>query len=340
MKATWTYTVLPGDTLEKIVAGINAVAGVTVQQIIEVNTELEATRLQIGQVVHIPTPHDSKLQPLSYTVRVGDTLGALADSLSLGANLTHEQLALVNGDLDLAKLRPKQLLTIPLYTAQTSSTDSISSELCRGFWDWTYSHGQPPQNTNITMAFSGWADIKTALQQSQRKLATMMGEKFLCIGGGNASGAMSTQVLNSLAHAISQNELSDYDGIAYDIEEGDSGLAEAFRTSFSTAQAHGLKVLVTVSHSAPYGISDAKALMTSFFSDTNIDYLSPQLYTTGKEGKNDYAISHGVTWQSYQSCKAKIVPSIVNANMYEDAKAYFAEQGIELSGYVQWQQLV
>lgn len=342
MKAAWTYTVLPGDTMLNIVSAIRAVAGVQVGQITEVNSGLEPTNLQVGQIIHVPSPEDIKLQPLNYTIRVGDTLGAVADSLSLCKTLTLEVLESHNPEIDPERIKPGQLLIIPLNQDSESSSVKMKSVVdikCRGFWDWTYSHGLPPADSTISMAFSGWADIKTALQQSHHKLTTMVGEKYLCLGGGNASGAMTTQVLNALAHAISQGLLSDYDGIAYDVEEGESGLSEPFRASFSTAQAHGLKVLVTISHSAPYGIKDAKALMMSFFNDANIDYLSPQLYTTGKESQNDYATSHGVDWSLYADCQAEIVPSIVNADMYEDAKRYFAEQGVILSGYVQWQQL-
>lgn len=342
MKTAWTYTVLPGDTLSKIVNAIKDVVGVTVEQILEVNSGLEATNLQIGQVIHVPCAEDIKIQPLNYTIRVGDTLGAIADSLSLCKELTLEALEQHNPEFEPERIRPGQLLNIPLFHGslqQDIKAPLVNDAKCRGFWDWTYSHGHPPADSTISMAFSGWADIKTALQQSHHKLATMVGDKYLCIGGGNASGAMTTQVLNALAHAISQGLLCDYDGIAYDVEEGESDLSEAFRASFSTAQAHGLKVLVTISHSAPYGIKDAKALMMSFFNDANINYLSPQLYTTGKEAQNDYATSHEVTWTMYADCRAEIVPSLVNASMYDDAKQFFASQGVTLSGYVQWQQL-
>ncbi len=95
---------------------------------------------------------------------------------------------------------------------------------------------------------------------------------------------------------------------------------------------------VTVSHSAPYGISDGATLMQSFFENSNIDYLSPQLYTTGYETQNDYAISQGVQWKSYATVKAAIVPSIVEASMYADAQTYFANVGVTLKGFVQWAQ--
>ena len=144
--------------------------------------------------------------------------------------------------------------------------------------------------------------------------------------------------LTNLDSGIKSNQLAGWDGIVYDIEEGDSGLAAAFATSFATAKANGLGVLVTVSHSEPYAVSDAATLMTSFFSNSNIDYLSPQLYTTGSETTNDYT-AVGTLWSSYATAKAKIIPSVVlGSRDYPTAQTYFSQYGITLYGYVQWTQ--
>jgi hypothetical protein len=115
-------------------------------------------------------------------------------------------------------------------------------------------------------------------------------------------------------------------------------LAAAFAQSFAAAKAKGLKVLVTISHSAPYGIGDAYPLMQSFFTNSNIDFLSPQLYTSGSELNNEYTTSGGVTWNMYAGARAKVIPSIVKANMYADAQTYFAQHGVTLAGFIQWSQ--
>lgn len=98
-----------------------------------------------------------------------------------------------------------------------------------------------------------------------------------------------------------------------------------------------MKVLVTVSHSDPFGVGDKSTLMKSFFASDNIDYLSPQLYTSGKETANDYD-AVGIQFSDYANSNAKVVPSIVRAEHYEDAVAYFNEQGVNLAGYIQWHQ--
>jgi hypothetical protein len=160
------------------------------------------------------------------------------------------------------------------------------------------------------------------------------------IGGGNSNGRFTAASLDSLTAAIGAGSISaaGYDGIVWDIEEGDAGLSAAFAASFAAAKAQGLATLATTSHSAPYGIDDAAALMSGFFGDANIDYLSPQLYSTGEETENEYNELQGVSWADYVGCEAKVVPSIVAGSMYSDAQSYFAGKGVATSGYVQWAQ--
>ena len=192
-------------------------------------------------------------------------------------------------------------------------------------------------NQNVGIAFSGYADISTALQQSSAVAAKIPVAKYLSVGGGNSAGSMTATILNAITAAIQANQLSGYHGICYDVEEGTSGLESAFAQSFAAAKAAGLKVFVTVSHSQPYAINDASSLMQSFFNDSYIDYISPQLYTSGTESSNDYT-AVGTPWTSYASAKAAIVPSIVCASYYASAVNYFKSQGITLQGYIEWSQ--
>ena len=94
--------------------------------------------------------------------------------------------------------------------------------------------------------------------------------------------------------------------------------------------------MVTISHAAPYGIPDGAALTRAFFTDPNIDYVSPQLYSSGTESANDYTPNMGMAWTEYAQSKAQVVPSIVLASMYADAKAKFQGWGVNTAGYVQW----
>ena len=180
--------------------------------------------------------------------------------------------------------------------------------------------------------------MSDALRDCATIFPKLPGAKYLSLGGGNAAGLFTKTALANIDAAISSNALQGWQGVVYDIEEGDSGLAAAFRSSFANSKAKGLSVLVTTSHSRPYGILDGSQLMTGFFSDSNIDYISPQLYTSGTEGANDFT-AVGTMWSEYATSKAKIVPSVVlGSRDFPTAQAYFANVGVTLAGYVQWAQ--
>ncbi|MCM2292032.1 hypothetical protein NAC44_06770 [Allorhizobium sp. BGMRC 0089] len=205
-----------------------------------------------------------------------------------------------------------------------------------GYWNQTWCTCTPPSGANAGIAFSGWADTTQALLSSNPVAAQLQGTPYICFGGGNSNGAFTPEVLEEINSAIQSGQCTAFKGIAYDVEEGDSGLESAFAQSFAIAKAAGLKVLVTVSHSAPYGITDAASLMQSFFANEDIDYLSPQLYTTGTESENNWETSAGVTWDEYATAKAAIVPSIVYASYYANAQETFASYGVTTGGYVVW----
>lgn len=189
------------------------------------------------------------------------------------------------------------------------------------------------------VAFSGWADINNALSESSQIQWRLPGARFLSVGGGNTNGRFTAGNLRATTDAIYAGRLSSYQGIVYDIEEGEGGLEQLFRDSFRAAKSRGLQVLVTVSHSAPYGVPGADSLMRSFFSNGDIDYLSPQLYTSGEEGGNDFSTLAGVQWWEYGQARAAVIPSVVDGWMYGDAQGYFSTQGVNTQGYVQWRQL-
>ena len=229
---------------------------------------------------------------------------------------------------------------IPTVTPTLQPTEMI------GIYDfsWVAATPIPPANVNVGIAFSGWADVDTAIADSANINLPVNSQHYISIGGGNDNGAWTLGVLSKLNAAIQDGRLNDYAGICYDIEKGQSGLAAAFSESFAIAKNHGFKVFVTISHSAPYGFSDKVQLMHHFFQDVNIDTISPQLYTSGTEASNDY-VYDGVPWSSYDSSIAKIVVSIVSAEYYDDAKDYFAtpsrsgiQNGLQIAGFIQWEQ--
>ena len=327
------YTIRPGDTYYGIVASLNAVAGVTASQIAQANPGLDPAALAVGQVLVIPAADGGDVS-LHYTVCPGDSYSRIATALNTCSGVTVSQIQQANPGVAATALQVGQVISIPGNEPAAAGDDNYI-----GYWRWTWSRAcVPPNGASIGLAFSGWADVETALQNSDHVRGSLQGRKYICIGGGNDNGAFTASRLQTLTDAIAAGRLSGYEGVAYDVEVGDSGLTNAFAASFATARARNLKVLVTISHSAPYGIADGSDLMRYFFGESNIDLLSPQLYTTGKESANEYATSHGVAWSEFAGAKAKLIPSIVRAGLYADAQTYFTGQGVTLSGFVQWSQ--
>jgi len=215
---------------------------------------------------------------------------------------------------------------------------STNAQTVRGLWYWTWSSSVNKGSTNLDIAFSGFADPDQALSNSASVLNKLQGSKYLALGGGNANGRWTATLVRKVSSYCSAGRFGGYAGIAFDIEEGDSGLGALFVATFKACKSKGYKVLVTSSHSTPYGISDGVALMNTFFQQAaSIDYMSPQLYTSGNEGSNDYT-TNGVGWAAYKPFSGKLIPSIVAGSMYNSAKQYFANLGITAPGYVQWSQ--
>jgi len=213
----------------------------------------------------------------------------------------------------------------------------IQAQNIRGIYYWTWSSGINVTGLNAGVAFSGWVDADQALSDSSAVYNRLPGTKYLSLGGGNANGRWSAAPLQKIASYCQNGRFNAYPGVVFDIEEGDSGLGNAFAAAFAACKNHGHQVLVTISHSAPYGISDGKDLMRRFFQDRNIDILSPQLYTTGTEPGNDYS-TDGFDWSNYVGAIPSFVPSIVRGSYFADARNYFSQRGITADGYVQWSQ--
>ncbi|WP_444998023.1 LysM peptidoglycan-binding domain-containing protein [Aliikangiella sp. IMCC44359] len=329
MSIALKYTILPGDTYWGLANKLNQCAGVTWEKIMEVNPGISPKYLSPGQVINIPKASSNEVI-LHYTILTGNTYYDIAQCLSKTANITVADIESANPQSKAEQLISGQLINIPIVTANHEGQLPVNTPEHIGYYDWTWSPTKATDGATLSVSFSGWADPKTALENSQHLLHKLIGKKYLCLGGGNHNGSWSSSVINAVNDAIHNNQFAQYDGLAFDIEIGDTNLENQFESMFSAAKRQGLSVLVTISHSAPYGIKNASQLMESFFSSESIDMLSPQLYTTGRESKNDYAMSQGVQWQYYKNAKPEIVVSIVNSTMYEDAFKYFSTQKVTL----------
>lgn len=340
--STLNYTILSGDTLNGIASGVNAATGVTYQEIESANPSKPANALQVGDVIAIPQPGGTQTA-MRYTILSGDSYSAIANNINGAAGITADEIQAANPSVNASALQIGSVLVIPATASPADSQSGSTSQPAQptaaaqeiGYWCWTWSPGSAPTGCNTGIAFSGWTDVSTAVSQSNAVIDKLSGDKYICFGGGTSDGDMTAAGLTAITNAINDGSLNAWDGIAYDVEGGDSGLSDDFAQCFAAAKAKGFKVLVTVSHSCPYGIDDGPTLMSGFFADANIDILSPQLYTSGSESANDYTWAR-VPWTDYANCKAAIAPSMVKASYYDDGVSYFATQGVTITGYVVW----
>ena len=199
----------------------------------------------------------------------------------------------------------------------------------------------------MSIAFTGFSSISQAIQGYDTDASwccpELTGNTILSLGGGNAAGRFTPQVVEDITKYIGDVKAAGYAGVAYDIElvyANASVMAPLFAKSFKAAKEAGLIVVVTMSHSAPYyteSPEDAVALVKSWVQDDNIDIISPQLYSSGHESGpilDETFTCHtaGCTWLQFVGMKPKFMPSIVDASHFEATNNFF-RQAVPVDGY-------
>jgi len=204
------------------------------------------------------------------------------------------------------------------------SIEGPNSSFC-AFWVpiWDPTTPVPSCQNPVALIFSGYADLNEAITNSSKTAASIAGTKYLTLGGGGAAGSKTAASsiftaarLSTFINGVGKLSSSSYVGVAFDVENCDPGLSGNFAAAFAAARKAGLQVLVTTSHNAPYGTTpaDARTLVQNWVADSNIDYLSPQLYSTGCETtiEIDVTKGQGVTWDDWKNAKAKVVYSVAS----------------------------
>lgn len=212
----------------------------------------------------------------------------------------------------------------------------ICSAEVNGYYTKTWIGSSGPKSATFSVAFSGWVLPSQAVGYTG---PCLQGTRYVSVGGGNGHGKFNQAGLQSIISAIKDDTFvkAGYDGICFDVEEAEGGLKTSFAAAFAAAKTKGLSVFVTTSHSAPYGAPDGATLVRSWISDTNIDFISPQLYTKGTEQEPDFTPNEQVAWDVWTKATVKIVPSIVDKSHYKKVQSWAKSQGFPLlGGYIVW----
>lgn len=207
-------------------------------------------------------------------------------------------------------------------------------------------------NASFGVAFTGLNNVEGAIAGYNTAASwccpPLVGERYLCLGGGNGAGEFSADVLKDITANMWRVLAANYTGVVFDAEII-SGSADdmipRFALAFRQAKAIGLKVVVTMSHSAPYQTDtpqDAVAFVKAWVRDGNIDMVSPQLYSSGMESSPDlretfFCKDAGCSWMAYVESVPKFVPSIVNHSHFPAVQKFF-QGALDVHGYIQWAQ--
>lgn len=201
----------------------------------------------------------------------------------------------------------------------------------RGYYKWTWSSTQPPAGSwDIGILFGGESP-KQAIDININKASTITAaKKFLNLGGGLESGIWNITDFDYINQKLPDIKKAGWDGICFDVEVCTPGVSfvDAFKNCFAKCKQAGLQVLVTMSHTNPYqcqsGAGQGMDLVNSWIADSNVDYISPQLYSSGDALEpSDLSM--------FKSVESKILPSIPDVPDWD--KVQFG------AGYIIWKQI-
>ena len=156
-------------------------------------------------------------------------------------------------------------------------------------------------------------------------------------GGGPASTSnpayWTSQAINAVAYALTlpagaagaltyaaapQPVTSGYgmtfNTLAFDIEVGDSGLAQDFISLFQQASELGFNIVVIINHTCSYGFSDATTLVPALLQCQYVNYISPELYTENIATMNEYVANSQIPWTDTTGVNTNTFVNYVKSN--------------------------
>ena len=206
----------------------------------------------------------------------------------------------------------------------------------RGYYKWTWSPTQVPAGSWDMGILFGGESPRQAIDININKASTITsGKKFLNLGGGLESGIWNVSDLDYINQKLTEIKRAGWDGLCFDVEvcTPNVSFVDAFKNCFAKCKQAGLKVLVTMSHTNPYqcqtGAGQGMDLVNSWINDSNVDYISPQLYSSGDSLEPS-------NLSMFKSVENKIVPSIPDVPDWDGLNT---KTGINNAGYIIWKQI-
>jgi len=189
----------------------------------------------------------------------------------------------------------------------------------------------PTGDWDFGVWFGGESPITAITNNIDKSGNITVGKKILDLGGGIDTGIWSNiDELKYVTDRLTDIKNAGWDGLCFDVEVcvNNVDFRDAFKTCFAACKTTGLMVIVTTSGIKPYECNTGEALMNSWIADTNIDYISPQLY--GGDGTTLETQSLAL----FNNIQQKILPSIPYNSDWP--KLNTGNIGITPGGYIIW----
>jgi hypothetical protein len=217
-----------------------------------------------------------------------------------------------------------------------SFLDSImNTQPINGYYSWTWGGngaGNPTGDWNIGILFGGEDPITAIKNNISNSYKISAPIKYLNLGGGDNPNGWSLDAITYVNNNLQNIKNNNWNGICFDVEACPPNVSfiTAFQQCFANCKKIGLDVFVTISGTVPWscktGSGQGDDLVNAWINDSNIDYISPQLY--GGDGTT--LVTSDLT--KFGNAKAKIVPSIP----YDTNWNSIQNLGITPYGYIVW----
>jgi hypothetical protein len=205
-----------------------------------------------------------------------------------------------------------------------------------GYYNWTWSgagSGNPTGDWNIGVLFGGEDPVTAITNNISNSYKITAPLKYLNLGGGGSDkNGWDLSSINYVNNNLQKIKANNWNGICFDIEicTPNVSFVDSFKQCFANCKLNGLNVLVTTSGVLPYsckiGSGQGNDLVNSWINDSNIDYISPQMY--GADGTT----LELADLTQFINAKAKIIPTIPYAKDWDSIQ----NLGMKPFGYIVW----